>query len=225
MGVTTKLKDAQENFLKFCDADTLLVGQSLENDLMALQIIHENIVDTSVLFQSSKGFKNSLKTLACTYLHIEIQKETHDSIEDAKISLALAKLKVEILDNFNFAKFQKNSHLDILEKFFKNSNTILTLDETEYLQPLLKSPIYFDEIKKSGMDEVFNKTLKWLKSKKLENKKAPNMVLSLIREFQQNTTDMSPEDVERDGEERRIGALKKLDEYMGSVVGLAEKTQ
>ena len=35
---TGKLKDAQRNFLRLVDDDTILVGHSLENDLNALQV-------------------------------------------------------------------------------------------------------------------------------------------------------------------------------------------
>lgn len=35
---TKNLKDAQEDFLKFCHADTILVGHSLENDLHSLKV-------------------------------------------------------------------------------------------------------------------------------------------------------------------------------------------
>jgi len=35
---TKGLKDAQQDFFKFCNADTFLVGHSLENDLQCLNV-------------------------------------------------------------------------------------------------------------------------------------------------------------------------------------------
>mmetsp|Transcript_8826 Transcript_8826/g.7802 ORF Transcript_8826/g.7802 Transcript_8826/m.7802 type:complete len:175 (+) Transcript_8826:265-789(+) len=65
-------KDAQQDFLRLCSADTILVGHSLENDLNCLGVIHTKIIDTSVLFQNNKGFKSSLKSLSYNYLHADI---------------------------------------------------------------------------------------------------------------------------------------------------------
>lgn len=45
------------------------MGHSLENDLTALKIVHTRVVDTSVLYPSSKGrgFKNALRWLVKKY--------------------------------------------------------------------------------------------------------------------------------------------------------------
>ena len=47
--------------------------------------------------KTNKGsnFKNGLKFLAHKFLSIEIQKETHDSIQDATTVMQLFKLKLE----------------------------------------------------------------------------------------------------------------------------------
>ncbi|KAE8735085.1 Small RNA degrading nuclease 5 [Hibiscus syriacus] len=54
-GVTTTLQDVQEDFLKLVHKDTVLVGNSLENDLLALKISHDLIIDTSVLYKHPRG--------------------------------------------------------------------------------------------------------------------------------------------------------------------------
>jgi hypothetical protein len=92
--VTTTLADAQALLLKHVGADTLLCGHSLENDLHALQLIHERIVDTSVSFPRGDGrnaaSKHSLRYLASKYLNRAIQTEaSHSPIEDAAAALAL----------------------------------------------------------------------------------------------------------------------------------------
>ncbi|KAF3949028.1 hypothetical protein CMV_025043 [Castanea mollissima] len=43
-GVTTSLKEIQEDFLKLVYKETILVGHSLENDLLALKISHGPII-------------------------------------------------------------------------------------------------------------------------------------------------------------------------------------
>ena len=74
----------------------MLVGHSLENDLKALKIVHERVVDTSVLFPHPRGypFRRGLRALAEEYLKISIQGGAgHDSAEDARAALLLVQEK------------------------------------------------------------------------------------------------------------------------------------
>lgn len=50
--------------------DTILIGHSLENDLNALRIVHDKVIDTSVLFMNDTGKKLPLKSLASYYLKV-----------------------------------------------------------------------------------------------------------------------------------------------------------
>jgi RNA exonuclease 1 len=52
--VETRLEDVQRTFLELVDAETLLVGHALENDLRAMRVIHANIIDTSIMFPHPK---------------------------------------------------------------------------------------------------------------------------------------------------------------------------
>lgn len=54
--------------MNYINNDTIIVGHSLENDFHALKIIHNLVIDTSILFPKPCGYKFSLKTLAYTYL-------------------------------------------------------------------------------------------------------------------------------------------------------------
>ncbi|VDO57451.1 unnamed protein product [Haemonchus placei] len=45
-----KLGDIREMLFKMVNSETLLIGHALENDLKALRIVHDNVIDTSVLF-------------------------------------------------------------------------------------------------------------------------------------------------------------------------------
>ncbi|EMR08183.1 hypothetical protein PNEG_03355 [Pneumocystis murina B123] len=84
--------------LKLCNS-TILIGHGLENDLIAIRLIHKRIIDTALLFQHKKGLQHkcSLKYLAKKYLKREIQTNVidgHDSKEDAKATLDLLRYKI-----------------------------------------------------------------------------------------------------------------------------------
>ncbi|KAK3032423.1 hypothetical protein RJ639_037150 [Escallonia herrerae] len=97
-GVTTTLKDIQEEFLQLVYKETILVGHSLENDLLALKISHDLVIDTAVLYKHPRGgsYKVALRVLARRFLSREIQDSGngHDSVEDARTALELALLKI-----------------------------------------------------------------------------------------------------------------------------------
>lgn len=55
---------------------TILIGHSLDSDLKALKLIHETVVDTSVLYPHKMGLpkKKALKTLCIDHLKRIIQE-------------------------------------------------------------------------------------------------------------------------------------------------------
>uniref|UniRef100_A0A2K5JKQ1 Exonuclease domain-containing protein n=1 Tax=Colobus angolensis palliatus TaxID=336983 RepID=A0A2K5JKQ1_COLAP len=69
------LRDVQAVLLSMFSADTILIGHSLESDLLALKVIHSTVVDTAVLFPHYLGlpYKRSLRNLAADYLGQIIQ--------------------------------------------------------------------------------------------------------------------------------------------------------
>lgn len=100
--VSTSLLEVQATFLHmFCDK-TILVGHSLESDFKALKLIHNTVVDTSVLFPHKMGppYKRALRNLTSEYLKKIIQNslDGHDSAEDATVCMELLvwKLKEEL---------------------------------------------------------------------------------------------------------------------------------
>ena len=99
--VTTTLAEIQQRLLDILKPHTILVGHSLNADLVALKLTHPFIIDTAVIYPHPRGppLKSSLKYLAQKYLNREIQKghghSGHDSIEDALACLDLIKLKGE----------------------------------------------------------------------------------------------------------------------------------
>lgn len=92
-GQTKNLKEVQNDLMGFINADTILVGHGLENDLRALNIIHGVVLDTAVVFPHFYGlpFRRSLRSLVSSYLKRDIQASSwgHDSYEDARACIEL----------------------------------------------------------------------------------------------------------------------------------------
>ncbi|KAI9806678.1 MAG: hypothetical protein M1825_006135 [Sarcosagium campestre] len=99
--VSTTLSDIQTRLVEILHPKTILIGHSLNADLIALKFTHPFIIDTSILYPHQTGphLKQSLKYLSQKYLNREIQKghgaTGHDSIEDATTCLDLVKQKCE----------------------------------------------------------------------------------------------------------------------------------
>ena len=91
--ISTSLEEIQASLLAIICEEDIIVGQSLENDLKALHLVHYNVVDTAVLFKSDEGRKHSLKRLSAVLLKRQIQNNAasgHCSEEDAAAALLLA---------------------------------------------------------------------------------------------------------------------------------------
>ncbi|XP_014672441.1 PREDICTED: RNA exonuclease 1 homolog [Priapulus caudatus] len=99
LGVTTTLRDVQAVLLSRFNAQTILMGHSLESDLMALKLVHQSVVDTSVVFPHRLGppFKRALRNLMAEHLKKIIQDSVdgHDSQEDAVACLELMIWKIK----------------------------------------------------------------------------------------------------------------------------------
>lgn len=96
---SSSLRDVQAVLLSFINADTILIGHGLENDLAALKIIHSTVVDTSVVFPHRLGLphKRELNSLTADYLRRIIQEsvEGHDTREDATACMELMLWRVK----------------------------------------------------------------------------------------------------------------------------------
>ncbi|CAN1234709.1 Small RNA degrading nuclease 5 [Linum perenne] len=127
--VTTSLKDVQEDFLKLVHQETILVGHSLENDLLALKISHKLVIDTAVLYKHPRGrsYKSALRILAKRYLSREIQQSDtgHDSAEDARAAMDLALLKIKRGPSFGSPRsFTREKLPSVLSESGKRSSII-----------------------------------------------------------------------------------------------------
>ena len=59
--ISTTLAQVQASLLTILHKEDVLIGHSLENDLLSLHIIHEHVIDTSIIFRAASGRKY------CTY--------------------------------------------------------------------------------------------------------------------------------------------------------------
>ena len=96
---TTRLEQVQVALLRLVRAETILVGHSLEQDLMVTGLIHLRCIDTAVLYPHPRGpqYRFALRVLSKKYLGRVIQNssEGHCSQEDAEAALDLVQAKME----------------------------------------------------------------------------------------------------------------------------------
>jgi len=101
---TLDLDGVKEKMAEIMSRDTIIIGQGLENDLNALRLIHEKVIDTVLLYPHPMGipWRYGLRYLANKYLQRFIQDGTdgHDSYEDSKTCIDLVKLKIQKGPNF-----------------------------------------------------------------------------------------------------------------------------
>lgn len=71
------MRDIQAVLLSMFHAKTVLIGHSLDSDFKALKLIHDVVVDTSVLYPHKMGLpkKRALKTLCIENLKRIIQED------------------------------------------------------------------------------------------------------------------------------------------------------
>ncbi|GCB68131.1 hypothetical protein scyTo_0010352 [Scyliorhinus torazame] len=71
MNAKTTISDVQSVLLGMLSADTVLIGHSLDKDFLALKLIHNMVIDLSIVFPHSLGLphKRALKSLMADYLN------------------------------------------------------------------------------------------------------------------------------------------------------------
>jgi RNA exonuclease 1 len=136
--VKTTLEDVQRKLLTIITKDTILVGHSLENDLAALKMFHDRVIDTSLLFPKNSpssttefAHKHGLKHLAQKYLGKVIQDGAHDSIQDATTALELAVLKIN--RSKELAEIEASLRGSLFGELSKNGVLTAMADTTHFL--------------------------------------------------------------------------------------------
>ncbi|KAJ6844853.1 small RNA degrading nuclease 5 isoform X2 [Iris pallida] len=164
--VTTSLKDVQEEFLKLVYKETILVGHSLENDLLALKICHSLVIDTAVLYKNPSGrqYKTALRILAWKFLswQIQVSGKGHDSTEDARAAMELALLKVRHGPDFGAPpSFMRSKLVSVLHGSGKTCSIIDDMSIVKrYSDGSCNSIAVFSD------DEVLSKALREVQNEK-----------------------------------------------------------
>jgi PAB-dependent poly(A)-specific ribonuclease subunit 2 len=92
------LKEAYVRLRALVDRGIRFVGHGLRNDFQMMNIVvpPEQVLDTVDLFYAEGARRLGLKFLAVQLLGMEIQRDVHDSIEDARTALMLYNRYVEL---------------------------------------------------------------------------------------------------------------------------------
>ena len=129
--VTTTLADVVKHMNNILPTQAIFVGHSLENDLRALKMYHDKVVDTATIYSSGKGgsLKPGLRFLALKYLRAKIQDSAsgHDPCEDAMTCMRLVKLKVKKGPKFGILASGNENSLSVY--LTKQSKTGVFIDK------------------------------------------------------------------------------------------------
>lgn len=88
---TISFKKARDEMFEYISQSTILIGHGLDNDLAVLRWMHNQIVDTAIVYSSSPHNRVSLKFLVDKYLNKNFQTGQHDSSEDARATIDVLK--------------------------------------------------------------------------------------------------------------------------------------
>ena len=133
-GVSTTVEDVQKDLLHLLPADAILVGQSLQNDLLALGYTHPYVIDTSVIFTSPhKSHTPSLAFLAKHILNVKMQrgKAGHNSEDDAEVSMRLVQAKLSAGHELVVAP---GGRLSLFQVFSDFGVCCVMIDNTRYVK-------------------------------------------------------------------------------------------
>lgn len=111
-GSTTLFRTVQKKLLKYIHSDTIVVGQSLSNDLTSVRISHHRVIDTAFVFQR-EGMKDQvpgLKDLAIQLLKLDMPDE-HDSVFDAQVTMYAATYALNPKSNLVIPRARNPDHV------------------------------------------------------------------------------------------------------------------
>lgn len=163
--VTTTLAEVQEEILGLVSAETILVGHSVENDLIALKLLHPLVIDTALLYHHpTRGpmCKPALRMLSARFLRRKIQGNHisgHDSVEDAKAAMDLAWLKIR--NGPGFGKRMKPNCESLIEVLSRHNRRSTLIDRRSMLHQYAVGSC--NAVVATSDDDVFAKAMKEVK--------------------------------------------------------------
>lgn len=136
--VWTRIEDVQRAISEILPADAIMVGQSLNGDLHALNMMHPYVIDSSVVFNLTgvRRIKSKLKLLTGVFLGEEIQTGTdgHCSAEDASASLRLIKYKLSQGLFYGDAALEKEHRL-LMERAYHEYDKVKAISDVYVYDP------------------------------------------------------------------------------------------
>lgn len=96
-GAVLTLESMRRALGRLIGTDTILIGHALDNDLRALRLVHQRVIDTAALFPHSRGppYRRALRDLTKEFLNRLIQvgdgSRGHSPVEDSIAALDLVK--------------------------------------------------------------------------------------------------------------------------------------
>ncbi|KLT45408.1 ribonuclease H-like protein [Cutaneotrichosporon oleaginosum] len=93
------LEAVRKAVCSFVGPKTIVVGHGLENDLRALRLLHDRVIDTAILYPHPNGrpYRRALRDLVKEHLGYFIQENSvggHSSAEDARATIEVLKSRV-----------------------------------------------------------------------------------------------------------------------------------
>ena len=168
--VTTTLAEVQEEILGLISAETILVGHSVENDLIALKLLHPLVIDTALLYHHpTRGpmCKPALRMLSARFLRRKIQgnhMSGHDSVEDAKAAMDLAWLKIR--NGPGFGKRMKPNCESLIDVLGRHKRRSTLIDRRSMLHQYAVGSC--NAVIAASDDDVFAKAMKEVKKEAVD---------------------------------------------------------
>lgn len=138
------LERLRSDLLGIIGTDTYVLGHGIENDLEALNLYTENVIDTSYLYLNTDGYKVKLCELSRRHFGKSIQKTAHCPTEDAMCCLKLLAYKIAQLKNF----YDPQGSVMKLGMALETVESLKDVPERKGLFMCKVSNIDFDELKR-----------------------------------------------------------------------------
>ena len=98
---TVSFDEAIELLKMYVSRTTIILGHGLENDLIAMRLIHLKVIDTALMYPHPRGrpYRLGLKHLVKREMGVDVQTagaEGHSSVEDAAAASLLIRKKARL---------------------------------------------------------------------------------------------------------------------------------